>query len=52
MGDLQDIINNISKELEPISVSLKAIITKIKKRKNLIKIADSSKGRWIVVKKY
>ena len=52
MGDLQDSINNISKELEPISVSLKAIITKLKKRKNLIKIADSSKGRWVVVKKY
>ena len=52
MGDLQGIIDNISEKLEPISVLLKTIITKLKNRKKLINIADSSTGGWAVVKEY
>ena len=44
MEDIQDIIDNISGEQESISEWLKEIITKIKKRNNLIKTADSSGG--------
>ena len=46
MEDIQDIIDNISGEQESISEWLKEIITKIKKRNNLIKTADSSGGGW------
>ena len=41
MEDLQDIIDNISDEQDPVSTSLKAVISKLKKRNKLIKIVDS-----------
>ena len=51
MQDLQDIIN-ISDEQDPVSTSLKAIISKLKKINKLIKIADSTEGGWEVVAEY
>ena len=42
--DLRDIIKNISDEQDPVSTSLKAVISKLKKRNKLIKIADSTEG--------
>ena len=42
--DLQEIIDNISDEQDPVSTSLKAVISKLKKRIKLIKIADSTEG--------
>ena len=42
MEDLQDIIDNISDEQDPVSTSLKAVISKLKKRNKLTKIADST----------
>ena len=50
--DLQDIINNISDEQDPVSTSLKAVISKLKRRIKLIKIADSTEGGWAVVVEY
>ena len=38
MEDLQDIIDNISDEQDPVSMSLKAVISKLEKRNKLIKI--------------
>ena len=52
MEDLQDIIDNISDEQDPVSTSLKAVISKLKKRDKLIKIADSTEGGWVVVAEY
>ena len=52
MEDLQDIIDNISDEQDPVSTSLKAVICKLKKRNKLIKIADSTEGGWAVVAEY
>ena len=52
MGDLQEIFDNISDEQDPASVSLKAVISKLEKRKKLIKIADSTEGGWAVVADY
>ena len=52
MEDLQDIIDNISDEQDPVSTSLKAVISKLKKRNKLIKIADSTEGGWAVVAEY
>ena len=46
MEDLQDIIDNISDERHPVSTSLKAVISKLKKRNKLIKIADSTEEGW------
>ena len=42
MEDLQDIIDNISDEQDPVSTSLKAVVSKLKKKNNLIKIGDST----------
>ena len=52
MEDLQDIIDNISDEQDPVSTSLKAVISKLKKRNKLIKIVDSTEGGWAVVAEY
>ena len=52
MGDLREIFDNISDEQDPASASLKAVISKLKKRKKLIKIADSTEGGWAVVADY
>ena len=52
MKDLQDIIGNISDEQDPVSLSLKAVIYKLRKRNKLIKIADSTEGGWAVVAEY
>ena len=52
MEDLQDIIDNISDEQDPVSTSLKAVISKLNKRDKLIKIADSTEGGWAVVAEY
>ena len=52
MEFLQDIIANISDEQNPVSTSLKAVISKLKKRNKLIKIADSTEGGWAVVGEY
>ena len=52
MGDLQDIIGNISDEQDPLSTSLKALISKLRKRNKLIIIADSTKRSWAVVEEY
>ena len=52
MEFLQDIIANISDEQDPVSTSLKAVISKLKKRNKLIKIADSAEGDWVVVGEY
>ena len=42
MENLQSIIDNISDEQDPVSTSLKAVISKLKKRNKLTKIADST----------
>ena len=52
MEDLQDIIDNISDEQDPVSTSLKTVISKLKKRNESIKIADSTEGGWAVVAEY
>ena len=52
MEDLQDIIDNISDEQDPVPTSLKAVISKLKKRNKLIKIADSTEGGWAIVTDY
>ena len=52
MENLQDIIDNISDEQDPISTSLKAVISKLKKRNKLIKIANSTEAGWAVVAEY
>ena len=52
MEDLQDIIDSISDEQDPVSTSLKAVISKLKKRNKLIKIADSTERGWAVVVEY
>ena len=52
MENLQSIIDNISDEQDPVSTSLKAVISKLKKRNKLIKIADSTQGGWAVVAEY
>ena len=52
MENLQSIIDNISDEQDPVSTSLKAVISKLKKRNKLIKIADSTEGGWAVVAEY
>ena len=52
MEDLQDIIDNISDKQGPVSTSLKAVISKLKKRNKLIKIVDSTEGGWAVVAEY
>ena len=52
MEDIQDIIDNISNEQDPVSTSLKAVISKLKKRNKLIKIVDSTEGGWAVVAEY
>ena len=49
MENLQDTIRNISDEQDLISTSLKAVISKLKKRNKLIKIADSTEMGWAVV---
>ena len=51
MEDLQDVID-ISDEQESVSASLKAIISKLKKINELIKIVDSTEGCWTVVAGY
>ena len=52
MEDFQDIIDNISDEQDPVSTSLKAVISKLKNRKRLIKTADSAEGGWSVAAEY
>ena len=52
MEDFQDIIDNISDEQDLFSASLKAVISKLKKRNKLIKIVDSTEGGWAVVVEY
>ena len=52
MEDLQDIIDNISDEQDPVSTWLNAAISKLKKRNKLIKIADSTEGGWAVLAEY
>ena len=52
MEDIQDIIGNISNEQDPVSTSLKAVISKLKKRNKLIKITDSTEEGWAVVAEY
>ena len=52
MGDLQEIFDNISDEQDPASASLKAAISKLKKRKKIIKIADWTEGGRAVVADY
>ena len=52
MEDLKDIIDSISDELDPVSMSLKAVISKLKKRNKLIKIADFTEVGWTVVAEY
>ena len=52
MEDLQDIIDNISDEQDPVSTSLKAVISKLNKRNKLIKSTDSTEGGWAVVAEY
>ena len=48
--NLQD--NNISDEQDWTSTTLKAVISKLKKRNKLIKIVDSTEGGWAVLAKY
>ena len=50
--DLQDIMDNISDEQDPVLMVLKAVISKLKKRNKYIKIADSTEGGWAVVAGY
>ena len=52
MEDLQDINDNISDEQDPVSTSLKAIISKLNQRNKLIKIVDSTEGSWALVVEY
>ena len=53
MEDLQDIIiDNISDEQDPVSTSLKAVVSQLKKRNKLFKIADLTEGSWAVVEEY
>ena len=52
MGDLQEIFDNISDEQDPASASLKAAISKLKKRKKIIKIAEWTEGGQAVVADY
>ena len=52
MEDLLDITDNISHEQNPVSTSLKAFISKMKKINKLIKTADSTEGGWAVVAEY
>ena len=52
MDDLQNIIDKISDEQDPVSTSLKVAISKLKKRNKSIKIADSTKEGWAVVAEY
>ena len=49
MEELQGIIDNISDEQDSVSTSLKAVISNLKKRNKLIKIADSTEGGLVVV---
>ena len=52
MEDLQEITGNISDEQDPVSTSLEAVISKLKKRNKLIKIVDSTDGGWAVAGEY
>ena len=52
MEDPPNIFDNISDEQDPVSTSLKAVISTLKKRDKLIKIADSTEGGWVVVAEY
>ena len=52
MENPEDIIDNISDEQDPVSTSLKTVISKLKKRNKLIKTADSTEGGWAVVAEY
>ena len=52
MEDLLDIIDSISHEQNPVSTSLKAVISKMKKINKLIKTADSTERGWAVVAEY
>ena len=52
MENLQDIIDNILDEQDPVSTSLKAVISELKKRNKFIKIAGSTERGWAVVAEY
>ena len=52
MEHLQDTIDNISDEQDPVSTSLKAIISKLKNTNKLIKAADSTEGGRAIVAEY
>ena len=52
MENLQDIIDNILDEQDPVSTSLKAVISELKKGNKFIKIAGSTEGGWAVVAEY
>ena len=49
MENPEDIIDNISDEQDPVSTSLKTVISKLKKRNKLIKTVDSIEEGWAVV---
>ena len=52
MEDLQDIIDNISDKQDPVSTSLKAAISKLKKRNKLILDCGFNRRGWAVVVEY
>ena len=52
MENLQDIIDNILDEQDPVSTSLKAVISELKKGNKFIKIAGSTERGWAVVAEY
>ena len=52
MEDLQDIIDNISDEQGQVATSLKAVISKLKKKNKVIKIVDATERGWAVVAEY
>ena len=52
MEDLQNIIDNTLDKQDPVSTSLKDIISQLRKKNKLIKIADSTEGSWAVVAEY
>ena len=52
MENLLDIIDNILDEQDPVSTSLKAVISELKKGNKFIKIAGSTERGWAVVAEY